>query len=484
MHPTEDAFADALERVSFVVNAIIFTRSNLWRCSVIILHKLVQKLSMVSTRSASNSPVKKEILRPPSPTRAKAISTAAISKPTLDSLQLLIAPKNVSTDARFILLLDPKDETPKRYLFCPQAGVFELTRVSAPKNDHRSILFAPQDGSGTEETRAKDSIANGYVNKIAEYMTATPYDLCFTFLPLVVESGKNNLFQSLEDFLDSASKDALDLKYIIQKGRDLVENALESICDTVEAGDEKMYRYSQSKTLQLLIKRAKRACQNGLPISLEERFVTRLLEAPVLSVKREESTISISKPEPDTQNSTASIDTTTPSETFDSQSSAASDAPSAVFSEASITTTTTIATTVPDSSVPDNVKCLQRLLIAFKFISASYISPSLATSFLSLLQSPASGVEFTPLNDHLALLAKLRAEAAALNDFSSYTRKRGSLEDDEEAEIRAEKKRRLEEEEKRKKASTSRGVKDLAKVDVKGMKKMSAFFAPKGAKAK
>ena len=90
-----------------------------------------------------------------------------------------------------------------------------------------------------------------------------------------------------------------------------------------------------------------------------------------------------------------------------------------------------------------------------------------------------SGIDFAPLNEHLDHIAKLRAQAAASSDLASFSRKRGSLEDDEEAELRAEKKRRMEEEEKRKKANTSHGVKQLAKVDVKGMKKMSAFFTPK-----
>lgn len=109
----------------------------------------------------------------------------------------------------------------------------------------------------------------------------------------------------------------------------------------------------------------------------------------------------------------------------------------------------------------------------------------MSSTLNTLLTSPLSpaGIDFAPLTAHLTHLAKLRAEAAASADLSSFTRKRGCLEDDEEAEARAEKKRRLEEEEKRKKLSISRGVKDLAKVDVKGMKKMSAFFQPK-AKAK
>ena len=57
-------------------------------------------------------------------------------------------------------------------------------------------------------------------------------------------------------------------------------------------------------------------------------------------------------------------------------------------------------------------------------------------------------------------------------------------EEDDAVETRAEKKRREEEEVKRKKAGESRGIRDLKKVDTKGMKKMSDFFGKAAAKKK
>ncbi|KAK5070940.1 hypothetical protein LTR64_003914 [Lithohypha guttulata] len=326
----------------------------------------------------------------------------------------------------------------------------------------------------------KVGVSSGYVNKNADYMTATPYDISFTLLPLVLVSGRSSLFQSMDDLVDTADVETYDLKYVLQHNRKLVEDALESICDTVEAGDEKMFRYSQTKTLHNIISKARRVVDIRLPASLEDRFVTRTLEAPVLSVRREESTISLSNTEPEPQDSASRTSTPTPYQSFDSQSSAASVAPSVVFSEASVATTTTLTATVPESTIPATIKHLQRLLTAFKFITTSYLSSSLSSTLLALLQDhTVSGIDFAPLNEHLDHIAKLRAQAAASSDLASFSRKRGGLEEDEEAELRAEKKRKLEEEEKRKKASTSHGVKQLAKVDVKGMKKMSAFFTPK-----
>ena len=85
-------------------------------------------------------------------------------------------------------------------------------------------------------------------------------------------------------------------------------------------------------------------------------------------------------------------------------------------------------------------------------------------------------VDFTPLEEHLKHIASLRAEALASRSLSDFSRKRSTMEDEDAAETKAEKKRKLEEEEKRKKAGESRGVRDLKKVNVTGMKKMSDFF--------
>jgi len=55
------------------------------------------------------------------------------------------------------------------------------------------------------------------------------------------------------------------------------------------------------------------------------------------------------------------------------------------------------------------------------------------------------------------------------------------LDDEEATDVRAEKKRKQEEEDRKKKMGESRGVRDLKKVNVTGMKKMSDFFTKKPA---
>lgn len=91
--------------------------------------------------------------------------------------------------------------------------------------------------------------------------------------------------------------------------------------------------------------------------------------------------------------------------------------------------------------------------------------------------------DFASLDEHLEQLAKLRAETLATRSLSDFSKKR-NLEDDEADEERAEKRRKQEEEEKRRQSQESRGVRDLKKVNVSGMKKMSEFFAKKAPMAK
>lgn len=440
---------------------------------------------MVLTRSASSSPVKKNV-RASKPLTKPEVNITKTTAPLTQAepLRVIIAPKSLSPAVRFISLSNPVTREPERFLFCPENGLHGLTKTSTPKHNPHSILFTAQDIE-LPAKRDDDAISNGYVNKLAEYLTATPYDLSFVILPLLTGSAKSSLFQTVDDIIETSEVKTYDLLYILRKSRSIFEEAILRICDVIEAGDESLYRYSSSKTLQLLIARAKRACENGLPASLEDRFVTRVLETPMLSVKREESTISLVT----TESQDIPLEENTQVDTSDSQSTTTSVAPSVVFSESATTTTSmttttseaTITTSVPTESPSSEVVSLQRFLTAFKFIAHSYLPSSTASIILASLQDPSSGIDFSLLTTYLAHVTELRAEAAASMDLSSFSRKRG-IEDDVEAEERAEKKRKLEEEEKRKKASQSRGVKELSKVDVKGMKKMSSFFTKMPAK--
>ena len=418
--------------------------------------------------------------------------------------KILILPQGASPEARICTLSHPRTLTPSRYYFDPHKGLYEFTCIAAPKSTCRSWLIGrrtrlvnqQEDAPPTkkdlerggvqanEETNDRP-ISDGYTVKTAEMLIATPIDHLFVLLPSFVHDSSSKsptsqkLFLSADDLLEKLSEKSKHFNRVSnhEQTRLAMEQRLKTVCDTVDAGDEKMYRLNDEKLLRELVLKAKTIVAKGLPASMEERFIRKALEIPVMVVKHEEPSITDATI---SQNGTTTLDSI-PSEAVDSQASTAS-----ADSTASASSTATDIT-IPEGATPvtstGELYHLLRLWTALSYIISSYIPPAIAEPLNALIASGKSPVDFEILNDHLAKIAKMRAEALASRSFGDFSRKRSMYEDDDAAETRAENKRRKEEDEKKKKASESRGIKDLKKVDTRGMKKMSDFFG-KAAAAK
>ncbi|KAH7045292.1 ribonuclease H2, subunit B [Macrophomina phaseolina] len=435
---------------------------------------------------------KKQTTKAAAPDKTATTTATGPALPAADANppKLFILPKDVASDARIVTLPNPATSSPNRYFCCPNKGFYEFTRVAAPKTTPRSWLLAPKKettlkGKTADTAESADAehptppLSNGYTLKTPDVFVATPVDALFLVLPALVpvaKEGERQLFLSAEDHLDSLGSSSAQLRSLLQhdpiKAR--LEERMAAACDTVDAGDEKMYRLSLARLAKELVAKAESLVAHGLPPSMEERFVRKALERPVMSIKREESGISVVSD---------GIEAAT-LENSESQGSAASTAETEQTTE-SQESTTTAATSASEQTVtapvtrqpivaPEGVPHLLRMRTALDFMSSSYLPPRLRT----LLQSTWAEnkiVDFSPLDKHLQELAHLRSEAQALRSLSdNITRKRG-MDDEEAAEIRAEKKRKKDEEEAKKK-SQSRGVKQLAKADTSGMKKLSSFF--------
>lgn len=386
-----------------------------------------------------------------------------------------ILPSSTSSNARLLSLPNPQSGELSRYFFCPERGVFEFTVVASTPTASRSILFTPNACKSTGASDEKERpIATASIAKKAELLVATPFDAIFLLAPLFASSSKSGqtLFQPIDDIIDSNDDLPPHLRHVLydETFRGSLLARAEAISDTVEAGDEKVFRFSEMKLLKELIAKAERLAEQGLPASLEERFVRQALAAPLMSVKRQ--------------------DTSTSQASNGDESSSKSDEGQDTPSTGATTTTPSVSTpageTTPapgeDSASSEQVSRLQRLATALSFMKESYLSQSLSARLDEILASPESPLDLKPLTDRLKELADLRAEAFASRSMSDFSRKRGL--DDEEVEARAEKKRKKEEEEKNKKAAESRGVRDLKKVNTTGMKKMSDFFGKAAAKNK
>jgi hypothetical protein len=400
--------------------------------------------------------------------------------------KLFVLPKDASPEARIVTLDEPATAAPSRYFYCPEKGLFEFTRIAAPKTEPRSWLVTDDNVNGDERTEETTKEAKlGYVARSPDLFVATPIDPVFFALPIVAtdaasKKSRKSMLLSLDDHIDTAPRVAKHFKHLLRRPdfRSRIESRLRAVCDFVDAGDDSMFRLSVEKLEALLLSKAESLMKHGLPASLEERFVSRPLQAPLVTVRREEMTVATE------ETSTKVAEDTTLALEGESQSTTTSSTSigQSTESQDSVATsiTTVVSVTVEAEAVPtvtattDTVRDLLRLRTALDFILRSYIAPSVREMIRERVQT-SKRVDFAPLDVHLKQLDALRAEAHALRTISDNISRKRTAEDDDVAGERAEKKRKKEEEEKKRKAE-SRGVKELRKVNTNGMKKLSSFF--------
>ncbi|QDS75335.1 hypothetical protein FKW77_002011 [Venturia effusa] len=398
--------------------------------------------------------------------------------------KLFILPENASENARILTLPNPATSKGNRYFFCPETGLYEFTTIAAPSSIPRSLLItSPQsakelgkgDTNGTREDEAKEGekdakFTDGYILRSASLYVATPVDIIFFLIPIISPASsqkkEKGMFLTFEDHIEQTSA---QVKRLLKPAatRALFEKRLHAICDTVEAGDENMFRLSVEKLVGELLSKAKRMVTKGLPATMEDRFIRQALQAPVTTLKREDTTAS----------ETTTAEPSQP-EAAEPQDSATSKGESQDSETATITPATSFSSDTPlepkPAEIPEAIKHLLHIRTSINFMLQSYLPPHLRALVQTHLATNTI-LDFSPLDAHLKTLASLREEARALRSLSDNISRKRPIEDDEQAEIRAEKKRKKEEEDKRKK-SEGRAIKQLKKADTSGMKKMSSFF--------
>jgi hypothetical protein len=445
------------------------------------------------------------------PTTEIIESTSAVPKVQLgaDSTnpsQLFVLPEGITKQARIVTLQNPRFLDENRYVVCPERGFYEFKAFTEPKTTPRSWLLsqeviAGQDGAeGTSYAELdikRTTEPKGYVTRSANLFIATPIDSLFLVLPALAPlptsksaEAPNKLFLTGDDYLEKLASVSPQFNSFLRTEsiRAALEKRMAAVCDTVEAGDETMYRLNEGKLLDEILRKAKKMMgPNGLPASMEEKLVRKALDVPILGINREERLQNRNEEDsipaesgsqtsaadtPDTQTTVSSTETATSS--FAEASTAATS-----FTEEFLgLRPTQKLKTLPAINAPDGVADLLRLRTALFFICSNYVPPHLSESIKKMLASSSSKVDFSSLDSHLAHLARMRQEAVSMRSLGDFSRKRSMIED-EDSETRAEKKRKKEEEEKRNKAGVSRGVKNLKKVNTSGMKKMSDFFKKK-----
>lgn len=419
-------------------------------------------------------------------TSSSSSSIYTLAPETANPPLFFILPKAATPEARIVTLHNPRYAKPSRYLVCPSTGFFEFNKISPPKGVPRSWLLESNvriQGGDQPKEEGDTPPLESQIFDSPDLFIATPIDPLFLVLPALAATDAKNpqkkrMFLASDDHLDTLSElcgSGGHLSEVLTwpASRALLEARIAAVSDSVEAGDDQMYRLSEAKLLDEILAKAWRMSDKGLPRSLEEKFVTKVLEAPILGIRSQVVPVKVvvkeggDSPTPeagDTQSTVSSVATAS------SSLSEASTAATSVSGDAAAG-----GETVENAvTAPEEVLRLQRLRTAFNFICASYVAPGLASTLKRMLPT-SEAVDFAPLDEYMAKLTKLCQEAAAVRT-GDYSRKRGC---EEEADERAEKRRKQEAEDKIKKANQSRGVKSLAKVNTAGMKKMSDFFKKK-----
>jgi hypothetical protein len=402
---------------------------------------------------------------------AKELAPSVVNAP-----HIFVLPKDASPAARIITLPDPASSSPNRYFVCPEKGFFEFTKIAAPKKACRSWLLATERQAKKEiDSDANEDVPEehqdeSYVLEKPDMFVATHVDPLFIILPLLTR-GETGSYLTFSDFIYTTEREGLvQLQQLLRQSNfagleKKIEGRMEAVCDCLDMGDgeDKMYQLSMQKLAAALATKANRMAKGRLPASMEERFVKQALETPVLSIKREDSSISI-----------AAENATSGAEDKDKTSQTPTTTSDATLS----TPVTSVAVTpVEDKSIAtDEITGLLRVRTALDFLIVSYTPTSLRTTIQDSLKAPTSPVDFAPLDKHLEHVAGLKRQAQALRSLSDNISRKRSAEDDEEALDKAEAKRKKKEEEEIKKKNTSRGVQQLAKANTSGMKKLSSFF--------
>lgn len=382
------------------------------------------------------------------------------------------------------MLENPASGELNRYLYCPQRGIFEFTVIDTAKEEPRSVLFTStiegvnNASNGHTETETKDvqtdvsavvqekgkKLAHkALISKSAQILVATQVDLLFFVLPILLQQDRNTshgrqrehqrLFQPLDDMLESRDDISRTLKNVLLGPlRSRVEARMVKVCDTVDAG-ETMFRINEDKLVKELFSKAENALDNGkLPPSMEEKFVTRALETPMMTVKRE--------------------DVVTETTVLNNASG--------ILDEEKLSTEGNNPSGSENQDESEKLRHLLRLRTALSFILSSYVPEHIKANVETHLTSSESPINFEPLTKHLSHIAALREQAAAAAAMNNnISRKRSGLDDEEMFSIRQDVKKFKLEEEKKEKTRQSRAVRDLKKADTSGMKKLSSFFGKK-----
>ena len=163
-----------------------------------------------------------------------------------------------------------------------------------------------------------------------------------------------------------------------------------AVCGTVDAGDELMYRLNLDKLLAILTQKCRAMVTNGLPASLEEARIRKVLEKPLASklrdITEDEEALSTPMVDMDSQPIVASlrIEDSVTMDVMDGSLTPMTERP--------------MGLTKLNIDAPEEIVDALRMQTAYAFIVASYIPAQVANLLDTKLTT-------SPLTPHISALA-------------------------------------------------------------------------------
>ncbi|KAI5837281.1 ribonuclease H2, subunit B [Morchella snyderi] len=360
--------------------------------------------------------------------------------------RVFLLPKNdTATPLTVVTLPHPRTSVPTRFLVHESTGLYEITKIVPAAGAPRSWLLTPDPDSPD----SSDWLGTGHTIADATLYLATPYDPLFLLLPRLlprVPAHTGALFRPLDDLLDGlsegeggADEDGSHWAAVlrVQRCREVFAARVRAVSESAGAADA--YRPVEGRAVAVLARKCEvMAGGGGLPASMERGVVARVgggggvgVEGVVEGVGR-----------------------------LGVGAAAAANADADANLEA---------------GEEENMRRVLRVRTAAEFLGGTYLA---AHHYEALMGVLAGRWDFEGLQRRLGAVEEERRAVAVLRrgDFAVAGGGGGGGGG---GKRRKEKEKEEQEERRRRPAVVSRAVKDLGKVNTRGMAKMTSFFKKK-----
>jgi len=134
------------------------------------------------------------------PAEDLAVTSKSLPPNETNAPIVFVLPEKRCQDARIVTLPNPATSIESRYYCCPEEGLYEFTKLAAPRKTPSSWLLAPDRGGSSstgldesaKQTTHDAALVDGYTIEQPDLFIATPIDPLFLLLPALTGAGHSD----------------------------------------------------------------------------------------------------------------------------------------------------------------------------------------------------------------------------------------------------------------------------------------------------